>query len=65
MMTDEKLIKVQFTYDTGRIQTLEGDAAEAWLKNVDECSGWGLIYSVIPKMTAHPWKESHVKQDED
>ena len=62
-MADEKLVKVQLTYDSGRVQTLESDDAEAWIQNVKSCILINLVHPAMLKMKQYPWKETHVEQD--
>lgn len=60
-MADEKLVKVEMTFEDGRVQVLEGNAADAWLKDVNGCVMNSTVHH--GPMNEHPWKESYVKQD--
>jgi len=60
-MKDKKLVKVEFTYEDGKVETLEGDDAENWLEDVNSCVFNAYVHG--QEMKSHPWKESNVKQD--
>jgi len=48
-------IRVEFEYEDGRIQRLTGEAAQAWLKNVDNIVGGCEIRYGQTQMNDHPW----------
>jgi hypothetical protein len=44
-MKGEKLIKVTFEFEN-KIQTLEGEAADKWLKSLDNCVMYSTVHNV-------------------
>lgn len=55
-------VRVEFEFRDGHTQRLTGDAAEAWLKNVDSILIASSVRSGAPKMDSHPWQYSQKKE---
>lgn len=49
-----KLVKVTLEFEGGRVETLEGEAAQAWVEDING----KIVFSAIhgAKMDDHPWK---------
>jgi len=48
-------IRVEFEYEDGTIQKLEGEAAEAWLKNANDVIVLSEVRGGLVPMEDHPW----------
>jgi len=54
-------VRVEFVFKSGRKQTLTGEAAEAWLKNVDDIVAAGELRYGQTQMNDHPWEFGHIE----
>jgi hypothetical protein len=54
---DNKLVKVEMTFDDGSSQVLEGEDAEKWLRDVNGCISNAYVHGI--RMNEHPWKNTH------
>ena len=50
------VVRVEFEYRDGRIQRLTGEAAETWLKAVDNIVANGELKYGQTQMNDHPWE---------
>lgn len=57
-MSDSPLVRVELEFADGKVQTLSGDAANAWLKNVNDILALSQFRSGSPQMKEYPWEHS-------
>ena len=54
MANNKRMVKIEMVFDDGQVQTLEGEDAENWSRDVDGCVMNALIHG--QKMQKHPWR---------